>query len=111
MLFVSKLRIASARLEEVTGRLQAARNLIMKGVEVCHRSEDVWLEAARLQPPDMAKAVIAQAVAEVPNAIRLPFIYYLRQNFVRLVSFIIETCNVYLCGKSVRFADETIIQS
>ena len=43
----------------------------MKGVEVCPRSEDVWLEAARLQPPEMARAVIAQAVAEVPNAIRL----------------------------------------
>ena len=55
----------------MTGRAQAARNLIMKGVEVCPRSEDVWLEAARLQPPEMARAVIAQAVAEVPNAIRL----------------------------------------
>lgn len=65
-----QFRIASARLEEVTGRAQAARNLIMKGVEVCPRSEDVWLEAARLQPPEMAKAVIAQAVAECPNAIR-----------------------------------------
>ena len=54
----------------MTGRVLAARNLIMKGVEVCPRSEDVWLEAARLQPPEMAKAVIAQAVAEVPNAIR-----------------------------------------
>ena len=41
--------IASARLEEVTGKLQAARNIIMRGSEVCPRSEDVWLEAARLQ--------------------------------------------------------------
>jgi len=39
--------IASARLEEVTGKVQAARNLIMKGTEVCPKSEDVWLEAAR----------------------------------------------------------------
>ena len=27
--------IASARLEEVTGKLQAARNIIMKGTEMC----------------------------------------------------------------------------
>ena len=40
--------IASARLEEVTGKLQAARNLIMKGCEECPKSEDIWLEAARL---------------------------------------------------------------
>jgi hypothetical protein len=40
--------IASARLEEVTGKLQTARNLIMKGCEECPKSEDVWLEAARL---------------------------------------------------------------
>ena len=40
--------IASARLEEVTGKVQAARNLIMKGCEECPKSEDVWLEAARL---------------------------------------------------------------
>lgn len=41
--------IASARLEEVTGKLQTARNLIMQGCEMCPKSEDVWLEAARLQ--------------------------------------------------------------
>lgn len=40
--------IASARLEEVTGKVQAARNLIMKGCEECPKSEDLWLEAARL---------------------------------------------------------------
>lgn len=40
--------IASARLEEVTGKIQAARNLIMRGCEECPKSEDVWLEGARL---------------------------------------------------------------
>uniref|UniRef100_A0A3P8WU10 Pre-mRNA-processing factor 6 n=1 Tax=Cynoglossus semilaevis TaxID=244447 RepID=A0A3P8WU10_CYNSE len=47
--------IASARLEEVTGKLQVARNLIMKGTEMCPKSEDVWLGAARLQPGDPTK--------------------------------------------------------
>ncbi len=41
--------IAAARLEEVTGRMQAARNIIMKGSDVCAKNEDVWLEAVRLQ--------------------------------------------------------------
>ena len=40
--------IAAARLEEVTAHIQAARNIIMRGTEVCPSSEDVWLEAARL---------------------------------------------------------------
>uniref|UniRef100_A0A8C5J8A8 Pre-mRNA-processing factor 6 n=1 Tax=Junco hyemalis TaxID=40217 RepID=A0A8C5J8A8_JUNHY len=58
--------IASAPLEEVTGKLQVARNLIMKGAEMCPKSEDVWLEAARLQPGDTAKAVVAWAVQHLP---------------------------------------------
>uniref|UniRef100_A0A8P4GFJ2 Pre-mRNA-processing factor 6 n=1 Tax=Dicentrarchus labrax TaxID=13489 RepID=A0A8P4GFJ2_DICLA len=63
--------IASARLEEVTGKLQVARNLIMKGTEMCVKSEDVWLEAARLQPGDTAKAVVAQAVRHLPQSVRI----------------------------------------
>uniref|UniRef100_A0A7N6AF77 Pre-mRNA-processing factor 6 n=1 Tax=Anabas testudineus TaxID=64144 RepID=A0A7N6AF77_ANATE len=63
--------IASARLEEVTGKLQVARNLIMKGTEMCPKSEDVWLEAARLQPGDTAKAVVAQAVRHMPQSVRI----------------------------------------
>ncbi|CAG0880530.1 unnamed protein product [Darwinula stevensoni] len=63
--------IASARLEEVTGKIQTARNLIMKGCEACPQSEDLWLEAARLQPPETAKAVIANAVRHLPNSVKL----------------------------------------
>uniref|UniRef100_UPI00358DE5CD pre-mRNA-processing factor 6 n=1 Tax=Myxine glutinosa TaxID=7769 RepID=UPI00358DE5CD len=63
--------IASARLEEVTGKLQVARNLIMKATEMCPKSEDVWLEAARLQPGDSAKAVVANAVRHLPQSVRV----------------------------------------
>jgi len=63
--------IASARLEEVTGKVQAARNLIMKGCEVCPKSEDVWLEAIRLQPPDEAKKVVGLAVSQNPAYVRI----------------------------------------
>lgn len=40
--------IAAARLEEHAGRMVAARKLIKAGCEHCAKSEDVWLEAARL---------------------------------------------------------------
>lgn len=29
--------------------MQKARNVIMRGCEVCPKNEDIWLEAARLQ--------------------------------------------------------------
>ena len=35
------------------------------------QSEDVWLEAARLQPGDTAKAVVAQAVRHLPGSVRI----------------------------------------
>nr|XP_032518836.1 pre-mRNA-processing factor 6 [Danaus plexippus plexippus] len=63
--------IASARLEEVTGKIQSARNLIMKGCEVNPSSEELWLEAARLQPPDTARAVIAHAARNLPHSVRV----------------------------------------
>ncbi|KAM7536518.1 hypothetical protein Aperf_G00000083204 [Anoplocephala perfoliata] len=63
--------IASARLEEIAGKLQVARNLIMRGCEKCPNSEDVWLEAARLCPPDQAKSIVAQAISHLPQSVRL----------------------------------------
>lgn len=46
-------------------KLQAARNIIMKGTEACPKSEEVWLEAIRLMPPTQAKAVAAQAITSI----------------------------------------------
>ena len=63
--------IASARLEEVVGKLQVARNLIMKGTEACPKSEDCWLEAIRLQSADTGKVVVAQAVRQLPLSVKL----------------------------------------
>eukprot|EP00049_Salpingoeca_infusionum_P022507 m.7164 g.7164 ORF g.7164 m.7164 type:complete len:909 (+) comp5223_c0_seq1:190-2916(+) len=63
--------IASARLEEQVGKLQTARNLIMKGTQMCPKNEDVWLEAVRLQPEEQAKAVMAQAVGALPASVKL----------------------------------------
>mmetsp|Transcript_9739 Transcript_9739/g.25020 ORF Transcript_9739/g.25020 Transcript_9739/m.25020 type:complete len:992 (-) Transcript_9739:1639-4614(-) len=57
--------IASASLEEADHKIQAARNIIMKGTEACPKSEEVWLEAIRLMPPTQAKAVAAQAITSI----------------------------------------------
>ena len=35
------------------------------------QSEDVWLEAARLQPSDTAKAVCASAIVQLPQSVRV----------------------------------------
>ncbi|KAL9380019.1 hypothetical protein Peur_028501 [Populus x canadensis] len=63
--------IAAARLEEVAGKIQAARLLIQKGCEECPTNEDVWLEACRLSNPDEAKGVIAKGVKRIPNSVKL----------------------------------------
>lgn len=63
--------IASARLEEVVGKLQVARNLIMEGCDRNPKSEDLWLESVRLHPPETAKSIVATAVRSLPNSVRI----------------------------------------
>ncbi|CAO1622675.1 unnamed protein product [Sympodiomycopsis kandeliae] len=53
--------IAAARLEEVAGKMVVARKVIAQGCDHCPKSEDVWLENARLNNRDNAKVVLAQA--------------------------------------------------
>ncbi|CAL8108543.1 unnamed protein product [Calicophoron daubneyi] len=63
--------IASARLEEVAGKLQVARNLILHGCDECPKSEDIWLEATRLVQPEQAKSVVAQGIHHLPQSVRM----------------------------------------
>ena len=39
--------------------------------QVCPKSEDVWLEAVRLMPPDNAKGVCALGVRNLPESVRI----------------------------------------
>ena len=48
-----------------------ARKLIMKGCDLCPHSEDVWLEAARLQTPEHAKALLARGVSYNQTSVKL----------------------------------------
>ncbi|KAJ1980509.1 U4/U6 x U5 tri-snRNP complex subunit Prp1 [Dimargaris xerosporica] len=63
--------IAAARLEEVAGKLSQARATIARGCEECAQSEDIWLEAARLNPEARAKQVLAQAVTQLPQSVKI----------------------------------------
>lgn len=54
------------------GKQSQARLLLQKGCEYCPTSDDIWLEASRMQAnPDSAKAVLARGVAALPNSIKL----------------------------------------
>lgn len=63
--------IAAACLEEHAGRMVAARKLIKAGCEQCPKSEDVWLEAARLHSNDDAKVILANAVQHVGQSVKI----------------------------------------
>jgi pre-mRNA-processing factor 6 len=63
--------IAAARLEELDGKLQAARSIIAQGLQQCTDSEDLWLEAARLETPDKCRAVLATAATKMPQSVKI----------------------------------------
>ncbi|EGB04589.1 hypothetical protein AURANDRAFT_38946 [Aureococcus anophagefferens] len=64
--------IAAARVEEIAGKAIAARKLIKLGCDTCPESEDVWLEAARLQSGDAnARSMLALAVGKLPTSTKL----------------------------------------
>ena len=63
--------IAAARLEEVAGKIVAARNVIARGATYCPHSEDVWLESIRLNDNHNAKIIAANAIKNNDHSIRL----------------------------------------
>ncbi|CAM9224613.1 unnamed protein product [Ectocarpus sp. 6 AP-2014] len=73
--------IAAARVEEFAGKIvQArisllagwdARKTIKAGCEACPDNEDVWLEGARLQTPENAKTVLANAIRNLPTSVKI----------------------------------------
>ncbi|CCH62848.1 hypothetical protein TBLA_0I01900 [Henningerozyma blattae CBS 6284] len=56
--------ISSSRLEEKTGNLELARQLIIQGCEYCARDGDIWLENIRLHSNDIAKCkqIVTQGI-------------------------------------------------
>ncbi|KAI0881712.1 pre-mRNA splicing factor [Annulohypoxylon maeteangense] len=63
--------VAAARVEELAGKIVAARNLIARGCEHCPKNEDVWLENIRLNEGRNAKIIAAQAIQKNNRSVRL----------------------------------------
>lgn len=61
--------IAAARVEEVAGKMSNARKIIQQGCDHCPRSQDIWLEAARLNTKDNAKVILARSIAHVSQSV------------------------------------------
>ena len=63
--------IAIARLEELAGKIVAARRYIAQGCEQCPKSEDAWLENIRLNDNHNAKIIAANAIRNNEKSTRL----------------------------------------
>ncbi|PFH56884.1 hypothetical protein XA68_15823 [Ophiocordyceps unilateralis] len=64
--------IAAARLEELAGKLVAARKTIDKGCAQCPKSEDAWLENIRFNGESAnAKIIARRAIESNPGSVRL----------------------------------------
>lgn len=61
----------AARIMELDGNIEEARNIIAQGVEKCPDSEDVWYEAIRLEERDKQKPLAAKAVITCPKSTKL----------------------------------------
>lgn len=63
--------IAMARIEEMAGKMVAARKMIARGCEQCPHSEDAWLENIRLNDNHNAKIIAANAIKNNDRSTRL----------------------------------------
>lgn len=63
--------IAAARIEHLDGKVQEARNIINQACHELPNDEDIWLEAAKLCPPEKVKALLAKAISNIPKSKKL----------------------------------------
>ncbi|KAM0751780.1 hypothetical protein T439DRAFT_324971 [Meredithblackwellia eburnea MCA 4105] len=63
--------VAAAWLENVAGKSVQARKIIAEGCEHCSKNEDVWIAASELNTPENAKVILANAVQELPQSVRI----------------------------------------
>jgi pre-mRNA-processing factor 6 len=63
--------IVAARLEEIAGRLQSARKIILQGLENCSMNEEIWSEAAILHTSESAKIILTKGIMNLPGSVKL----------------------------------------
>lgn len=60
--------ISSARIEELDGKVDSARQIIAQAWDKFPLNEDVWVEAARLWPPSESRIILVKAIANMPKS-------------------------------------------
>ena len=63
--------IGSARLEELDGKLDEARSIIIEATEHIQTNEDLWLEAARLHPPQKGEIILLKGISHILTSEKL----------------------------------------
>lgn len=63
--------ISSARIEELDGKTEAAREYIAQACDKFPLSEDVWVEAARLMPKEESRQILVKAITNMPKSKKL----------------------------------------
>ncbi|GAA5937627.1 U4/U6-U5 snRNP complex subunit PRP6 [Sporobolomyces koalae] len=63
--------VAAAWLENVAGKQVAARKIIAQGCDQCPKNEDVWICASELNTNENAKVILANAIQELPQSVRI----------------------------------------
>ena len=63
--------IAAARLEELDGKLDEARAIIIESTNHIQTNEDLWLEAARLHPPQKGEIILTKGISHIPKSEKL----------------------------------------
>jgi pre-mRNA-processing factor 6 len=63
--------ISSARIEELDGKIDAAREIIGEACDKFPLNEDVWAEAARLMPAEESRRILVTAITNMPKSKKL----------------------------------------
>jgi len=64
--------LAAARLEEVVGNIPEAKGVLARGITNCPTSEDLWMNAIRLETDTAkAKSIVANGIRQNPKSVLL----------------------------------------
>ena len=63
--------LSSARVEELDGNLEKAREIIAQACDRFPKNDSVWSEAARLAPETEARSILVKAVSQMPKSKKL----------------------------------------
>ena len=63
--------LAASRLEEKDNNLKAAKKILEEACQQCPDSEDLWIEAARLETLSKAKHILTKGATFIPKSVKI----------------------------------------